>query len=316
MKDQYFGDVNDYRKYGLIRSLVGFGQLDIVVCWALTEGDSRTDGSRIGYLREPSKWRANDPVVFDYLREQVLEKGARSVSVIERSKVLPNCRFFGEIVRDDEALRDAYFVRLLRFAEGADLVFFDPDNGIGVKSVERGNRNSSKYVYDTEIAAAYEAGHSVLVYQHFPRRSREPFVQGLVERFGFLLQLTEAFSFRTSHVVFLLLPQERHLALLARKSEEVARRWAGQFRVVRHPVGRVTGTLRRLPATLPVPKNEPGQSPATPAWLTGLESTPRSLRGCKTSRWRLSYGTKPRGPARARRPLPGTSLSPPSSRSA
>jgi len=32
MKNQYFGDINDYRKYGLLRTLTG-GQIKTAVCW-------------------------------------------------------------------------------------------------------------------------------------------------------------------------------------------------------------------------------------------------------------------------------------------
>lgn len=39
MKNQYFGDINDYRKYGLIRLLTGAGKLKTTVCWMLTPDD-------------------------------------------------------------------------------------------------------------------------------------------------------------------------------------------------------------------------------------------------------------------------------------
>jgi len=35
MKNQYFGDINDYRKYGLLRCFAEAG-LNIGVCWMLT----------------------------------------------------------------------------------------------------------------------------------------------------------------------------------------------------------------------------------------------------------------------------------------
>jgi hypothetical protein len=45
MKDQYFGDINDFRKYGLLRLLCVSDRLRLGVCWMLTDTDSRTDGS-------------------------------------------------------------------------------------------------------------------------------------------------------------------------------------------------------------------------------------------------------------------------------
>ena len=43
MKNQYFGDINDYRKYGLIRLLADGGKIKAGVCWMLTPDDTRTD---------------------------------------------------------------------------------------------------------------------------------------------------------------------------------------------------------------------------------------------------------------------------------
>lgn len=234
MKNQYFGDINDYRKYGILRGLGGKGTLSTAVCWTLTPDDSRSDGSRIRYLSEPSEWSRYDPELFAHLRLTVIGRRVRAVEAIQDARVLPNSRFFDEVLTDNVAERKRYFDRFLRFARGTDLVFFDPDNGLGVKSVERGERNSSKYVYDEELAVAFRDGHSVLFYQHFPRRPRGPFVQGLVERLAPALGATEAYSFSTSMVVFLLFVHRRHYSMLESRAVEVEAKWGGQMRVAKH----------------------------------------------------------------------------------
>jgi hypothetical protein len=38
-KSQYYGDINDYRKYGLLRIRSGVGALRTAACWRLTEDD-------------------------------------------------------------------------------------------------------------------------------------------------------------------------------------------------------------------------------------------------------------------------------------
>ena len=43
MKNQYFGDVNDYRKYGLLRALQGEGSLSTLVAWMLTPDDGSNE---------------------------------------------------------------------------------------------------------------------------------------------------------------------------------------------------------------------------------------------------------------------------------
>ncbi|MCJ7618838.1 MAG: hypothetical protein MUP64_01300, partial [Anaerolineae bacterium] len=69
MKNQYFGDVNDYRKYGLLRVLTNGGEIKAAVCWMLTPDDGRGDGGFTSYLEQPDKWRHFDPLLFDHLRE-------------------------------------------------------------------------------------------------------------------------------------------------------------------------------------------------------------------------------------------------------
>ena len=53
MKVQYFGDVNDYRKYILLRRISS--ELKIGVCWMLTPDDGRPDGANRGYLTDPAQ---------------------------------------------------------------------------------------------------------------------------------------------------------------------------------------------------------------------------------------------------------------------
>ncbi len=47
MKNQYFGDINDYRKYGLLRSVLAASRMSLFVAWMLTEDDGSSDGGRI-----------------------------------------------------------------------------------------------------------------------------------------------------------------------------------------------------------------------------------------------------------------------------
>ena len=71
MKHQYFGDINDYRKYGLIRAIHSAGELRTLVAWMLTRDDGRTDGQTIGYLNQPDRWESFDPDLFNALRAAV-----------------------------------------------------------------------------------------------------------------------------------------------------------------------------------------------------------------------------------------------------
>ncbi len=86
MENQYFGDINDYRKYGLLRCFVGAG-FRLGVCWMLTEADGSADGGKIPYLKERERWRDHDPELFDFLGDCV-PVGRRCVAEIERSGLL------------------------------------------------------------------------------------------------------------------------------------------------------------------------------------------------------------------------------------
>jgi hypothetical protein len=238
MKNQYFGDINDYKKYSLLRLLGGNGQIETVVCWALTKDDNGTDGKRIRYLEQPETWQKYDPVLYQHLREYVLGKGIRHVNIIEGANVLKNCRFFDEIIHDDACLRDQYFDKFSKFAEGADLVFFDPDNGLGVKSVPRGKKKSSKYIYWNEVEASYKSGHSILLYQHFPRKPREPFIRSLIQQFKALEGIRSVISYCTFHVAFLLIPQPHHENMFIENTNQVTRNWGDLIRVRKHSVVR------------------------------------------------------------------------------
>ena len=234
MKNKYFGDVNDYKKYGILRALTGLGEIATTVCWVLTEDDDSSDGRRIGYLERPQEWRDHDPEVFDHLHEQVMQYRVRSVEAIEDGEVLPNCRFYSPLISDDVEARELYFQEFLKFAEGSQLVFFDPDNGLEVKSVPWGRRNSSKYIYWNEVKAAYEAGHSLLIYQHLPRKPRKPFIRQLVEKFRAATGVRHVLSYCTSHVVFFLLPQAEHEEHFREQSNVVTEYWGERIAVGQH----------------------------------------------------------------------------------
>ena len=176
MKHQYVADVNDYCKYGLLRALTALGEVESMVAWMLTADDASRDGRKLSYLKAPEKWRAHDPWLFDALEVIVAQPELRSVAAIANATIVPGARFHADIVPRDPALRRVHFAQTLALARGAGLLFFDPDNGMEVGSCPSGRSGSEKYLLWTQLADAYHAGHSVLIYQHFPRKEREAFI--------------------------------------------------------------------------------------------------------------------------------------------
>lgn len=226
MKDQYFGDVNDFRKYGLLRLLVIPDRLRLGVCWMLTEPDGRTDGKFLSYLDHPKKYRRRDPDLFDWLQQVVGVEKDRRTARIEESILLGSALFKSEILTDNRYKRSEYFTECATNFAGCDLIFFDPDNGLEIRSTERGHKGSCKFLYWDEPCGTFGAGSSVLIYQHFIREERGAFIARMATELQRRTQAATVFSYRTPHVLFLLASQERHAARFRKQLFAFQSYWA------------------------------------------------------------------------------------------
>jgi hypothetical protein len=228
MKDQYYGDVNDYRKYGLLRELQRAG-LKLGVCWMLTPDDGREDGAFVDYLDQPAKWRGYDPALFDALASTV--PGGRRISHVREQGILDGTMEVADVVPDRRVERQSYFQRVCAALSSSDVIFFDPDNGMETKTRPAGRKNSSKHLMWDELTATYERGHSVLLYQHFIREKRETFVARLCAQLRAATSCSTVHCFRTANVAFLLAEQDAHSARLSRACRGLGERWGGQIQV-------------------------------------------------------------------------------------
>ena len=118
MKDQYFGDINDYRKYGLLRIIIRASQLPVIVAWMLTPDDGSTDGKFTAYLDHSDRWSRYDPELFQALTRMKLSESKRQVSSIEVSDVLPQVRYFRLQVPDGPLERTNWLEELIQKAKG------------------------------------------------------------------------------------------------------------------------------------------------------------------------------------------------------
>lgn len=229
MKNQYFGDVNDYRKYGLLRALQAGGDGSLLVAWMLTPNDGGRDGRLRAYLEAPDTWAHYDRDLYEGLARLLGSVSQPTVSLLEGSGLLPRVRYHSAVVPDARQERDAWRSDLLRAASDVDLVFVDPDNGIEVPSKPVGHKGSSKYATWAEIEGLWEAGCSILIYQHFRRESRESFAERMVSELRDRTGAAFAEALRTPHVLFLLAAQERHEERLRDAVSLLPQRWNGQI---------------------------------------------------------------------------------------
>lgn len=229
MKDQYFGDVNDYRKYGLLRTLLQPTELSLAVAWMLTSGDGSTDGEKTDYLNNAADFREYDPELFDFLRDTVAKQQRREVQAIEDTDLLPNATFHSSVLSASGNRAD-YFESITDCDLSESLVFFDPDNGLEIASKQKGHAGSEKYLYWDEVLNVWSEGASLLVYQHYPRRPREEYTRERVDQLSRRVEDAPWIAeVHTSHVLFLIAPQPSHAHHLKRGLKQVDAQWGDEF---------------------------------------------------------------------------------------
>ena len=90
MKHQYVGDINDYRKYALLRALSADGANRIGVCWMLTPDDGGTHGGKTKWGDDMGRF---DPPVSDFLQSINGHPERRNLWSIEQSGLLDAAEF-------------------------------------------------------------------------------------------------------------------------------------------------------------------------------------------------------------------------------
>lgn len=174
LKNQYFGDVGDYGKYGLLRFLAKNG-INIAINWYLTPNAGSNDGKHISYLND-GKMRRFDPELFDLLSE-MLNNGIRDINAFEDQDKIPGAIYYNKLLdntgitrSEKRDIRTEWHKDALDICKEADLVFLDPDNGACEKEPTSA-KESIKYCYASEIADYYNAGQNVVYYCSKGRRT-------------------------------------------------------------------------------------------------------------------------------------------------
>ena len=254
MQSKYVADVGDFGKYGLLRRLTGLTDsetatpdLSLGICWHLVPDDCcRRDGRHVTYLNDTDQnrclYRECAPLLWETLRG-LIEGGNRCIHGIPRLSIFPATTTFydaplcypfyaSRIMR--EMLRDRWFEGSLRGTEGTDVVFVDPDNGLG-PDLQKYRKTGPKYAYLDDLREFWDRGQSIVLYQHLGMG--RPTAEYVEEHRATLRQIGVepiALRFRRgTGCVFYILPQPRHEAQLR---ERVGRLVAGNscWRINRH----------------------------------------------------------------------------------
>lgn len=170
MKEQYIGDIKDYYKYSIIEFLSKVYDKKVLFAWMLTPPDDKGHGNDTDYLKNTEKYSGYNPSLYKKLKDIVLNDQNKSLSSIEGILKNDNYFFFSEELPIDIKERENYFSKLdiITVKQKTYLVFFDPDNGIEVKSSPKGTKDSNKYIYWDEIKHFWIKGRDMLIFQYIP----------------------------------------------------------------------------------------------------------------------------------------------------
>ena len=176
----------------------------------LTPSDDKPDGNKRSFVSKQNKLRAHDPELFDALLKINQDINLRRVTHVETTGFIPNAVFFNDVLGDSGLERRSYFHRAKSALSSSALIFFDPDNGLDVASTKKGHIASSKYIYRDELEDFYGSGHSLLIYQHYPRIQRDIFRKQIAADLSGKLSGAHVSAFSTANVVFFLAAQPTH----------------------------------------------------------------------------------------------------------
>jgi len=244
MQDRYVGDVGDFGKFALLRDLTRDRKLRLGVVWCHYPDEGHNgDGRHVSYLQKPSM-ASLDPELHSALNILVAN-GRRSLHAIEQSGVLPlDTLFFRETLRPayPEARsqlrlqhRASWLDRALSTTAEADLVFFDPDNGLETPSIGNSHPKAGKYIFWEELVPFWQRGQSLVVYHHLNRTMSASEQTGRLYR-DFSRRLANPalvlpMTFRRGSCRhFWVVAQQRHAKALKKAATTfLARGWAPHF---------------------------------------------------------------------------------------
>jgi hypothetical protein len=156
VRDQYAGDVSDVLKFALLRALAGDDRV-LGIAWYYAPGDDgRADGRHLEWRDEPA-WQLLDEELYHGLAALP----ERSVAALERASIWSRGVLFHRVPVPSGVGREEWGECKRAALGGADIVFLDPDNGIGM--------NTEKHATFSEVRLLRRPGRSV-VFITFPGR--------------------------------------------------------------------------------------------------------------------------------------------------
>jgi hypothetical protein len=155
MQNKYFGDIHDFYKYVLLKNISMYKSLGIH--WCLVPNDKKSDGNKKLTAKEKEKCIE----LYDLIKNS-RNKNINNIKHFFKN----NTRYYDTLLVDNcnvKIYEEEAFTKLKKL----NVVFFDPDNGIEVKSTNK--KNLFKYLSYDLIKKFWNNGNSLIIYQHSDR---------------------------------------------------------------------------------------------------------------------------------------------------
>lgn len=186
MRHNYVGDIGDYYKYALLRRICRETGKKLGVVWCLYEDECNpADGKYLHYLESKNhdKYRPVDPELYDQLAALIADD-ARHIHEIRKRGILPTSTSFYEeplnlsdlpkatpaAIKQRIKRREQWLQGALDATREADIVFFDPDNGLEIQSTQFHHDKGPKFTFYRELKPFWDRGQSLIIYQHKTRQ--------------------------------------------------------------------------------------------------------------------------------------------------
>lgn len=173
MKDKYTGDIGDFAKIILLNELASIKEVTLGINWYYNNRlysyeKTQEDGKHIHYLMDDKKGlKKYAPDLYQNLLEIVHRNDRKIKNLFGLIHTDSNYHFCDEV--PNKSARNQWINNSLSKLALSNLIFLDPDNGI-CYSDKNGN---AKHVFQSEIAQMFQAGKSLVIYNHSDRQRRE-----------------------------------------------------------------------------------------------------------------------------------------------
>jgi hypothetical protein len=198
MKNQYFGDVRDLFKFGLIEKIIKGLKLPQKFTYIpmLTPNDDSYDGNLRNFSKNDVGWD-NEPLrVFlnQFHTMLIVKRDFREIANYYKRFGIETCIYNGNVYFE-KSKRFEYFENIPQDLLENSLIFIDPDIGLEIK------KSTEKHILLSEISSIYKRMNNdsaIMVFQFFPRVKRAKYIE---KRLSDLSEISSNLAYITNNVI-------------------------------------------------------------------------------------------------------------------